>query len=930
MEKKFLSILCFLLLISAHHLYASHIRAGEITVERISNQTLTYRFTFVGYRDTESVILFDVGEFNFGDGTAPVSIIALDESPEVTDLGDNVERVIYQFDYTYESPQSYIVSFQQANRNDNVLTMADSYNTPFYVETQFSISPFIMLNRSPVLLVPPIDKAATGVVFIHNPGAFDPDGDSLAYKMVVNKQAVDLPVGGFKPLNDPSNYSPMFSRRCGVTNTDPATVTMDSITGDLIWDAPGNLGEYNTAFIIEEWRKIDGEYFRIGYITRDMQIIVSDADNCPPELLLPQDTCVVAGSLLESVIRADDPDGHDVLMESFGGVYEVPSPASYSPFPPIFQPVIAEMAFQWQTTGSHVRERPYEVQFKARDNPPLGPSLTDIQSWNITVVGPAPENLIAAVQPGRNINLSWDPYVFSGQADRMQVWRREGSYGFTPDNCQTGIPEGGGYELVEEVNINNASFSDDNGGEGFAAGATYCYRLVAVWPLPGGGESYASEEACVTLAIDVPVLTNVSVEQTSAEAGEVYVRWTSPLEIDPAQFPPPYTYELLRGTSFGGGELTSLTTTTDTVFTDTGLNTEGTPYYYVVRLYDGNGQEAGDSPPASSVWLEASSLLGAIELSWSAEVPWNNNVQGYPYHRIYRTDGSGGSLELIDSVNVNLSGFFYRDEGQYNGVALSDTREYCYFVETSGSYGNPLLMEPLLNKSQVACAQPNDTVPPCAPPGLGFELGGLEDCQDFFAERGGGGCNINEFSNTLRWSVDAASGCDGDIRTYRVYYSRTGEEGSFEVVSPDNLSDTVFVHGGLPSFAGCYKVTAVDRSGNESAFTETVCRENCPSYVLPNIITPNGDGKNDVFRPFDCPQFVLSVSFRVYNRWGKEVYSYQSDGGENSIYINWEGRDSSGSELSSGVYYYVADVTFDVLEPAGAQQALKGWVHVVR
>jgi gliding motility-associated-like protein len=420
----------------------------------------------------------------------------------------------------------------------------------------------------------------------------------------------------------------------------------------------------------------------------------------------------------------------------------------------------------------------------------------------------------------------------------------------------------------------------------------------------------------VTLAIDVPVLTNVSVEQTSAEAGEVYVRWTSPLEIDPAQFPPPYTYELLRGTGFGGGELTSLTTTTDTVFTDTGLNTEGTPYYYVVRLYDGNGQEAGDSPPASSVWLEASSLLGAIELSWSAEVPWNNNVQGYPYHRIYRTDGSGGPLELIDSVNVNLSGFFYRDEGQYNGVALSDTREYCYFVETSGSYGNPLLMEPLLNKSQVACAQPNDTVPPCAPPGLGFELGGLEDCQDFFAE--------------LRWSVDAASGCDGDIRTYRVYYSRTGEEGSFEVVSPDNLSDTVFVHGGLPSFAGCYKVTAVDRSGNESAFTETVCRENCPSYVLPNIITPNGDGKNDVFRPFDCPQFVLSVSFRVYNRWGKEVYSYQSDGGENSIYINWEGRDSSGSELSSGVYYYVADVTFDVLEPAGAQQALKGWVHVVR
>ncbi|MCK7540653.1 MAG: hypothetical protein MZV63_62060 [Marinilabiliales bacterium] len=36
-----------------------------------------------------------------------------------------------------------------------------------------------------MLLNPPYDKAALGQVFIHNPAAFDPDGDSLSYKLTV-------------------------------------------------------------------------------------------------------------------------------------------------------------------------------------------------------------------------------------------------------------------------------------------------------------------------------------------------------------------------------------------------------------------------------------------------------------------------------------------------------------------------------------------------------------------------------------------------------------------------------------------------------------------------------------------------------------------------------------------------------------------------
>ena len=71
------------------------------------------------------------------------------------------------------------------------------------------------------------------------------------------------------------------------------------------------------------------------------------------------------------------------------------------------------------------------------------------------------------------------------------------------------------------------------------------------------------------------------------------------------------------------------------------------------------------------------------------------------------------------------------------------------------------------------------------------------------------------------------------------------------------------------------------------------------------------------------------VSVRIYNRWGKEVYAYES-GGERTIYVDWDGRDANGRELSTGVYYYVADVTFDSVNPAKQNQIIKGWVHLLR
>ena len=99
-------------------------------------------------------------------------------------------------------------------------------------------------------------------------------------------------------------------------------------------------------------------------------------------------------------------------------------------------------------------------------------------------------------------------------------------------------------------------------------------------------------------------------------------------------------------------------------------------------------------------------------MTWNAIVPWSNISQKHPRHLIYRDNidpNDSKKLVLLDSVNVSQRGFLYLDEG------LVDTQEYCYYVTTRGTYGNDKIMEPLVNDSQIACAQPNDTISPCPP-----------------------------------------------------------------------------------------------------------------------------------------------------------------------------------------------------------------------
>ena len=136
------------------------------------------------------------------------------------------------------------------------------------------------------------------------------------------------------------------------------------------------------------------------------------------------------------------------------------------------------------------------------------------------------------------------------------------------------------------------------------------------------------------------------------------------------------------------------------------------------------------------------------------------------------------------------------------------------------------------------------------------------------------------------------------------------------------VDETGITHVDGLSIAGCYLVTAVDSVGNESAFSNEVCADNCPVYELPNVFTPNGDGQNDLFGPFPY-RGVKLVDLQVFNRWGDVVFEATDPD------IDWDGtHQESGEPLSDGVYYYVCLVTFERLR--GDEQVTRtGYVHIL-
>lgn len=641
MKRRLLLVIGFLFCF-AFTVKATHQRAAEITYTWLGGNA--YEFTLTTYNVPNAAWEQRDSLFmRWGDGGEEYIPRIHYES-----IGTDFVLNIYKAVHNYASSGTYTISMEDANRNFGVVNVPNSVMVPMHIETELVINPFLGYNNSVQLLNPPVDKGCVGKLYLHNPSAYDPDGDSLSYRLVHCKGTDGMEIPGYTYPQASHSFD------------------IDPVTGDLRWDAPVVQGEYNVAFMVEEWR----HGVKIGSVVRDMQILISHCDNELPEILCDEQYCLVAGEQLDFLISASDPDGDNVTLTASGAPFEVAvSPAVLNPESAFgLQP---QMEFLWNTQYAHIRNTPYQVVIHAKDDAsPV--SLTNLKTVTINVMGPKVQNLNAEMH-GHDAMLSWSAYPCSN-AVALLVYRKAGCDGYEPDACETGIREG--YQLIATM---SGAAATTYTNLDLPPGMSYEYRIVAQFP--DGALSIVSDAACVTLKDDSPLITHVTNDSTDLEVGQVIACWTQPKEID-AQYIAPFSYSLTR---ILDGETAAVYEGADTTFLDANVNlAEASSLLYKVEMRDAHQQLMGTSVTASAVLLSINGNNNEASLSWTEAVPWLVDSS-----QVFKEDGN--RFVYIASV----AGLAYTD------TDVESDETYRYYVRTFGHYTLEGIMRPLVNYSAI-------------------------------------------------------------------------------------------------------------------------------------------------------------------------------------------------------------------------------------
>lgn len=107
------------------------------------------------------------------------------------------------------------------------------------------------------------------------------------------------------------------------------------------------------------------------------------------------------------------------------------------------------------------------------------------------------------------------------------------------------------------------------------------------------------------------------------------------------------------------------------------------------------------------------------------------------------------------------------------------------------------------------------------------------------------------------------------------------------------------------SVSGIYWVKVTDVNGCKNIDSVNIQYLECDDFVVPEVFTPNSDGKNDYFVIKGL--YDKKIKLTIYNRWGNLVY-------EKDLYDNsWDGNTNvktittNGQKLPQGTYFYLIE-----------------------
>lgn len=361
-------LLALTLIITSLQSNASHLMGGQITARNILG--LTYEVTLTLYRDTLGIPISGVAQIDFIDGVtgAPMSGLSLYPvyQPMVS-MGNGVEKYAYIDTVTFPYAGSFIAYFSTCCRNASILNLPQPDTRSMFLDAMIWAD---STNSTPEFLNDPITLAQDSVPFSYNPAPFDIDGDSLVWIMDIPMDVNTSSLGSGIPILPyvlpPSDTANPF--------------TLNATTGEITF-TPIVIGNFQISVKAVEYR--NGQ--PIGYIRRDMQLIVVPSPNAPivvnavpnvNRLSSASPSAQTApiyvnpGQHLSFLFETLNPDNGMIEVNLSGDAFVANTPAqitSNSPYASNGTTSYTSTTVDWYPTQNEVRNQPYSLIFRVAD-----------------------------------------------------------------------------------------------------------------------------------------------------------------------------------------------------------------------------------------------------------------------------------------------------------------------------------------------------------------------------------------------------------------------------------------------------------------------------------------------------------------------------------------------------------------------------------
>ena len=207
-------------------------------------------------------------------------------------------------------PGQWVFSVAEAGRSAGIINLTNSVTTNISISAYLD-NTLVGQNASPKFLSTLLPYLCNGQAQRYSFSAFDSDGDSLVYQFRQPEQAIiSAPFACGTPI--PGTLSPHFQLNA-------ATGALTAVPG------PVQQGIYSMAARVSEYRRVNGSWQLIGYVTRDVSYFVVGSLNQTPRFTAltlnggatPQSPGqlirVQPGQTVTLGLTAADPDAGQVL-----------------------------------------------------------------------------------------------------------------------------------------------------------------------------------------------------------------------------------------------------------------------------------------------------------------------------------------------------------------------------------------------------------------------------------------------------------------------------------------------------------------------------------------------------------------------------------------------------------------------------------------